>query len=464
MAIFEQHNREGAALKRAGLVALVVSAGLISYLSDAIPHDLWTALRAKYAAGMSALATFLVLGFVAINLAIGGALAVITGVRRLSLSSASTRKGVLVMWAGANALALAVVAGNAFQGRDNVFVEWSDLAAVLAYALVAVGVLLMRTGWKYDVRRAADIVASDARTPVVYLRSFQDDVKSPVGGAFGVWLKVLMWFFPVSFEQELAAIMNRLGPFVAVGRPGERLPELGANRFYFADDEWQARVSELVQQARLTLILCGPTASLWWEIDHVLASASPERVVLLIPERGKATRAVETRLEERLASPGAFQIDDGDRRSLLARFFFGRVRTIGKLVYFTGNWTPCVQPIRYSRELKIALKALTRPYSIYAAPLETAFEPVFARLGLPWRRPAPSRIVAICLAVAVGAFGGHLFYLGDRRRAVKYLVFCWTLVPVLLGLRDAVRLVLIDREEFESTYDRETRVTAVSPL
>ena len=37
-------------------------------------------------------------------------------------------------------------------------------------------------------------------------------------------------------EQELAVLMGRLGPVVAIGKPGERLPELGAARLYVADD------------------------------------------------------------------------------------------------------------------------------------------------------------------------------------------------------------------------------------
>jgi TM2 domain-containing membrane protein YozV len=95
---------------------------------------------------------------------------------------------------------------------------------------------------------------------------------------------------------------------------------------------------------------------------------------------------------------------------------------------------------------------MARPFSLFAGPLETAFEPVFTQLGLPWKPPAPSRVVAICLAVTFGAFGAHHFYLRDRQRGLKYLAFCWTLVPLFLALRDAARLVLLDREEFEREF------------
>jgi len=452
MAEDARSRSEGIALKRGGLVALVLCAGLSSYLSSDIPGDLVSALQAKSANGAWPLAIFVTIGLVAINLAIGGTLAIIIGMRGLSLAHPSTRKGLFVMWMGALVLVAGLISGNAFEGRDDVIVEWGDLFAVVAYVFVALGLLLVRTGWKYDVRRAADVVAADTRPPVLYLRSFQDDVRSPVGGAFGVWLKVMMWFFPLSFEQELAAIMNRIGPFVAVGRPGERLPELGANRYYFSNDEWRVRVSELVQRARLTVILCGSTGNLWWEIDHVLASVSPRHVVLLVPERGTRHRDAEARLEERLGVPGALRIDEADRRSMVAKLVFGRNRTLGKVVFFGDDWTPRVQPIRTWRGLRESLNALTRPFSLFAGPLETAFEPVFTQLGLTWKRAAPSRVVAICLAVTVGVFGAHHFYLRDRQKGLRYLAFFWTLVPIFLALRDAARLVMIDREEFEKGF------------
>jgi hypothetical protein len=331
-------------------------------------------------------------------------------------------------------------------------VEWADAAPPVTWALVALGVFLVRTGWKHDVRGARDVLASDTRPPVIYLRSFQDDVRSPIGGGFGLWLKVLMWFLPVSFEQELAAIMNRLGPFVAVGKPGEKLPELGANRFYFRDDEWQTRVTELVQQARLTVILCGATANLWWEIDHVLGSVTPDRVVLVIPQRGKRTRPMEAQLEQRLGYPGALVVNSARKRSLIASLLFGGDRTLGKIVYFSLDWRPHVQPITHAPNIRASFAMLRRPFSFYSGPLESAFETVFTALNLPWTPGGPSRIVAIVLAVTFGIFGLHHFYLSDRRRAVKYLKFCWTFVPIALGFRDAVRLVLMDQAEFEQKH------------
>jgi TM2 domain-containing membrane protein YozV len=148
--------------------------------------------------------------------------------------------------------------------------------------------------------------------------------------------------------------------------------------------------------------------------------------------------------------------------------FLGGDRTLGKVVSFPDGSTPCVTRMRLLSSPRAALRMLMHPFSPYGAPLQEAFEPVFARLGLPWTAP-PNRMVAVFLATGLGMFGAQAFYLGERRRGLKYLAFCWTGVPALLGLRDALRLILMDRETFERAYatadpaTRESRSSRANP-
>ena len=44
---------------------------------------------------------------------------------------------------------------------------------------------------------------------------------------------------------------------------------------------------------------------------------------------------------------------------------------------------------------------------------------------------------AVLLAIFLGAFGAHKFYLGDAAMGVIYLLFCWTYIPGILGIIDA---------------------------
>ena len=57
-----------------------------------------------------------------------------------------------------------------------------------------------------------------------------------------------------------------------------------------------------------------------------------------------------------------------------------------------------------------------------------------ARVGTATKRK--SRNVALLLAFFLGGFGVHKFYQGKLREGLLYLLFCWTLVPVVFALID----------------------------
>lgn len=62
---------------------------------------------------------------------------------------------------------------------------------------------------------------------------------------------------------------------------------------------------------------------------------------------------------------------------------------------------------------------------------------------------AKDRTIAGLLGLCVGGFGAHRFYVGKRRTGCLYLLFCWTLVPWLLGWYEAYRYASMDVNEFE---------------
>jgi hypothetical protein len=98
---------------------------------------------------------------------------------------------------------------------------WSVVAAVLFIVALAglVGVLgyLLERGERHLAPSGADVMRSDSRAPVLYLRPFEADS-------------------PLSVEERtLARIMEKeVGPLVAVSNPEDTLPLLGVARFYEA--------------------------------------------------------------------------------------------------------------------------------------------------------------------------------------------------------------------------------------
>lgn len=57
------------------------------------------------------------------------------------------------------------------------------------------------------------------------------------------------------------------------------------------------------------------------------------------------------------------------------------------------------------------------------------------------------------LALFLGGFGVHKFYLGQKGTGVLYLVFCWSMVPMFLALYDGIMLLTMDDQKFNDLYN-----------
>jgi TM2 domain-containing membrane protein YozV len=66
--------------------------------------------------------------------------------------------------------------------------------------------------------------------------------------------------------------------------------------------------------------------------------------------------------------------------------------------------------------------------------------------------PTKSKGVAILLALLLGGFGAHKFYLGRPIWGVLYLIFCWTFIPALIAIFEAINYAFMSRYTFERRY------------
>ena len=111
---------------------------------------------------------------------------------------------------------------------------------------------------------AAEVLDKEDGPPVLYLRSFsRDNLRTDSS--------IVSTFTPinVAHEVEIAELCWAFGPVVAVGKPNEQLPPLGAARMYFDDSEWQNEVSALMDRARLIILVLDLSEGVWWEVRQV---------------------------------------------------------------------------------------------------------------------------------------------------------------------------------------------------
>ncbi|HEX6984320.1 MAG TPA: hypothetical protein VF170_03035 [Planctomycetaceae bacterium] len=168
---------------------------------------------------------------------------------------------------------------------------------------------------------AAAALSRDPRPPLLFLRAFVDD------GSFSRpnWLLTTMLsLVPIGYanrrlshEEELVRVIKHLGPVVAVGRPGERLPGLGAARLYLPHEQWQAGVKALMDRSQLVIL------RIWqgvlWELRTAIELVAPERLVIYAEPPVLPSRVTE--------------LIPADLPAGCHRF-----------LYFDPDWTPSVAP------------------------------------------------------------------------------------------------------------------------
>jgi len=63
-----------------------------------------------------------------------------------------------------------------------------------------------------------------------------------------------------------------------------------------------------------------------------------------------------------------------------------------------------------------------------------------------------SKLAAVLFAFFLGGFGFHKFYLGRTGMGILYLLFCWTFIPSVLGVIEAILLLVMSDYDFNQKY------------
>lgn len=60
---------------------------------------------------------------------------------------------------------------------------------------------------------------------------------------------------------------------------------------------------------------------------------------------------------------------------------------------------------------------------------------------------------AIILSFFLGTYGFQKFYLGENKKGILSILFFWTFIPMLIGLIDFIKLLIMNRTKFDSLYN-----------
>ena len=434
---------ESQRLKALGLGLIALSVPLFIWLGDEAAHQ-WPP-RATGFAG------FVLVAALAMNLVAFGLMGLVIGCGGpLPWRSPRTLRAWALRLVGAN-LAMPMLIFGLLSDSAEADAEFNEsvlylLLSVLMLLLAAALAWLYRRSRRHEAPGAAQAMAADPRAPVLYLRSFRDDGRAlMLDSGWPRVQAVLGALMPGSAEEELADALAGIGPVIAIGKPGEPLPELGAARLYVGHDVWQAEVNALMQKAALVVVRVGASPGVLWEINQVLENLPRERLVLVL----LGGEPLASQIAERLAKVLGDALPAPPRRG---QFWLPpSAKHIGALVCFgpggvahvvqVRGWPPAWSDIGYALMLRPSGGALRR-----------AWREVFGVLRLVpgSSRQHGLRFRAALLAFFFGWTGAHWFYLGRRRRGWAYLL----IFPMGLMMMwvDALRFVWVDRAEFDRRF------------
>jgi hypothetical protein len=235
----------------------------------------------------SGVAVFLFLVFNTIRIGMGG-----PGIFRTILSIPLMAMGFIthilcpmVIIASATMIALILLSPyGVFDWRPSTPVRQGDVLALIGVLIASCVVSWFgdRVGrWLTALLQPSEQLARsrDRRAPVVFLRSFQDEDQ------LVDWSKADLLTKKddaMRMEDIIAAELTRLGPFIAVGKPGG-FRVTGAARAFYRNDNWQQAVVGWMDDA--LLIVCVPNLSegVRWEMLTALERDRANKLILLVP-------------------------------------------------------------------------------------------------------------------------------------------------------------------------------------
>lgn len=166
------------------------------------------------------------------------------------------------------------------------------LAVVLPAVCVCIAFYLYLTWRRLQEPTGEEEISDDPRKPILYLRPFKSDkflfytprVADSVNSSVAAdWLRYAMGKSSSgTAEKFLVDLLKRTGPVVAIGRPGERVPPLGAARLY-AGSNWKEIVLDFLNRACLVVLFAGTSAGFRWELEQVFDHRPFVPTILLLP-------------------------------------------------------------------------------------------------------------------------------------------------------------------------------------
>ncbi|HKQ03858.1 MAG TPA: hypothetical protein VJ464_01905 [Blastocatellia bacterium] len=152
----------------------------------------------------------------------------------------------------------------------------SDFLVISRYLFLP-GFFFLVKARRYFQINADSLLSVDKRSPILFLRAFNDDERQ----IYKTSLRAILDF---SLETRLANHFSYFGPFIALGSPRASVPGLGAAQVVLLESEWRSKIISWISEAVLIIMYAGKTPWVKWELTKVIDLDRVSNLILMIPE------------------------------------------------------------------------------------------------------------------------------------------------------------------------------------
>lgn len=148
----------------------------------------------------------------------------------------------------------------------------------------SVYLLLRRWGRSMAIVSMQELLDSDVRPPVLFLRPFGDDqITLPKERRWSLFAAFRIGERAKTLEHQVLEELTELGPVVAIGDPSVNTVPYGAARDYVPDSRWQDDVGDLIDRSGAIVVVVNDTPGVWWEVQQILEKGTLEKALFVFP-------------------------------------------------------------------------------------------------------------------------------------------------------------------------------------
>jgi len=233
------------------------------------------------------------------------------------------------------------------------------------------GVCLIYSGYRMCQSPYEPENYDDSRRKIVFLRPFEDDATTslqprgylaaitgvrsnwiPFGGEAGSGerislldllvnshpMRLIRMLFDLAVdtsEEVLVRYFEKIGPVIAIGRPGEGLPTPGAARMYLEEEQWQQTVENQIEEAQIIVVQPGASEGVRWELEHLRHRSDPRRILMCLAAYWNRPDEYEKLI---IMARQTLQIDLPRKVPYL---------NCPAFLYFDADWSPILQSLSF---------------------------------------------------------------------------------------------------------------------